>query len=516
MTPDCQTIGDLIPIANNGAYANGYNNETYPHVVYEASRQRYAIVWQMFPNSTLERSTSVFDSRYQMTTCTDIALRYYKPGVGLSTIISDLARYTPSSDLGYDWSCQFEPRLFDFADDTIGVVWMDHRERYSRVDGLPVEKDIYAALINDQSLLSTSILVSKKSQSEERLPFKQEFPDIVDNTIFWIDDRNGVDTRQIYARKITKNNETLVIGAETSIDFGTMVRADKINNKTIVVWETRRETNYGVSFALLNENLQLVAGPKIILEPFLSRWATRPDVACSRDGCVILYGHNNELKATLVDINGDILQTIVVDKGRGYPAIINLADTNTYAIAWLDSNTLRFAILKHDQVRIPDQSSRPKTGPPSNPNPTEILFDTPINTPTLTLSPQCVCLSNNLCHQSCPVNQGENYWSIPVNSEVFYSNPMKCFPSNLSIFTTPTISSQSFKNEFCNRVDRPRGDVDGDGNIYFLTDFMTYVNIVSLNKIPTILNNRPINPDVNGDGLINNFDCMIILNNLQR
>lgn len=397
LTTNCQLIGNLVPIATEGAVGNGYNNETYPHVVYEASRARYAIAWQMFPRDTLERATSVNDPNYQRTSCTDIAIRYYTPGMGLSAPLNDIARYTPAAGLHYDWSCQFEPRLYDFPGSTLGVLWMDHRERFATVNNIAVEKDIYAALINDQTILSTSILLSKQPTGNNRLPRKQEFPAWAENIALWVDDRNGDNSRQLYMRELALvGDQTLDITYETALGVaGQLVRGARLGDRTLIAWETSSGTSYGVSIAMFNPLRQVVAGPVALSDAANSTTATRPDVACSLNGCVVVYGHNNNLKATLINALGNVVQTITVDSGRGYPAVTALGNTNRYAVSWLNGVTLRVAVLEHVIVGptptpmptvptpTPTRTATATVGPSATPTPTPTRTPTPGVTPTV-------------------------------------------------------------------------------------------------------------------------------------
>jgi hypothetical protein len=84
---------------------------------------------------------------------------------------------------------------------------------------------------------------------------------------------------------------------------------------------------------------------------------------------------------------------------------------------------------------------------------------------------------------------------------------MRCILSNSTFYSTSPDSTQ--KNNICRRVNRPKGDVNGDGKIDFIGDYLNYVQIMAGGKI-----GPEVNPDVNGDGLVSAEDGVIIRGNL--
>ncbi len=121
----------------------------------------------------------------------------------------------------------------------------------------------------------------------------------------------------------------------------------------------------------------------------------------------------------------------------------------------------------------------------------------------------CRCLSSGVCHNSCPVNISRNYWNGATAENISYTKPMKCGLNNNNIYLTSPNDNQ--KNQFCQRYLRPKGDVNGDGQVVFLIDYLYYVQAFSGGKVAS-----DINLDVNGDGEVNPDDGTIIRGNIQQ
>jgi len=81
-------------------------------------------------------------------------------------------------------------------------------------------------------------------------------------------------------------------------------------------------------------------------------------------------------------------------------------------------------------------------------------------TPTPVNIPDCSCDASGVCGSVCPVNNSSNYWSGAGNNGVSYTKPMRCILSNSTFYSTSPDSTQ--KNDICRRVNRPKGDVNGD------------------------------------------------------
>ena len=147
--------------------------------------------------------------------------------------------------------------------------------------------------------------------------------------------------------------------------------------------------------------------------------------------------------------------------------------------------------------------------PTSTPTMTPTQTPTPgaTNTPTPTNTPGCNCnTANNTCTSICPVNQPANYWTGAAAAEITYTNPMKCAPPNNSYVNTTGIN----KDSFCNSVLRPKGDVNRDGRVDFINDYMNYIRLFVGGKIE-----KTYNPDVDGNGLVTPDDGTIIRSNMQ-
>ncbi|MFN4213058.1 MAG: dockerin type I domain-containing protein, partial [Microgenomates group bacterium] len=141
--------------------------------------------------------------------------------------------------------------------------------------------------------------------------------------------------------------------------------------------------------------------------------------------------------------------------------------------------------------------------------PTNTPTPTPTQTPTPTPNPNCTCLSEGFCGNNCPVNDQSNYWEGALAANISYTRPMRCGLNNNNIYINNPTNDQI--NQFCQRNLRPKGDVDGDGKINFLTDYLYYVQAFSGGKIAA-----NINLDVNGNGEVTPDDGTIIRANIQQ
>lgn len=154
----------------------------------------------------------------------------------------------------------------------------------------------------------------------------------------------------------------------------------------------------------------------------------------------------------------------------------------------------------------PTHTPTPTRTPTPSFTPTPTFTPTPI--PTSTPVPGCTCDTNNLCSNVCPVNLTSNHWIPPAGVNISYTVPMKCRPSGDDYVSAPTDND---KIAFCNRDKRPKGDVNGDGRITFLIDYLYYIQVFSGGKVPAT-----INIDVNGDGVITPDDGKIIRGNITQ
>lgn len=128
---------------------------------------------------------------------------------------------------------------------------------------------------------------------------------------------------------------------------------------------------------------------------------------------------------------------------------------------------------------------------PEPPIPLEIRLG--LSTLTPSPLPVCICKEDGTCDNSCNFEKLNN---------TNYSTPIKCSLSS-SIFPTPL--SADDKNNWCKRSKRTKGDANGDGQIDDL-DYYYYVQASNQGSLPS-----NINPDFNGDGLINSDDRMIVI-----
>ena len=153
---------------------------------------------------------------------------------------------------------------------------------------------------------------------------------------------------------------------------------------------------------------------------------------------------------------------------------------------------------------IPAPTNTPRLTPTNTPIPAPT--NTPLPTPTNVAN--CLCETNSQCSSVCPVNQESNYWERAGSNNITYTKPMKCSLSANYYITSP---NQDNKNSFCNRSKRPKGDVNGDGKVDFLGDYLNYIQVFVGGKI-----GPENNPDVNGDGQVTPEDGVIIRGNLPQ
>lgn len=125
---------------------------------------------------------------------------------------------------------------------------------------------------------------------------------------------------------------------------------------------------------------------------------------------------------------------------------------------------------------------------------------TPIisGTPAPTGNPNCKCSAQGNCTTQCQFNK---FTDIAT-----YSNPIKCGLPNGRFQSVPTANQ---KNDWCRSEMRTKGDADGNGRAA-LRDYFYYVAAVHGDKIPPT-----VNPDFNGDNMVNGKDRAIIIKSLK-
>jgi len=129
-------------------------------------------------------------------------------------------------------------------------------------------------------------------------------------------------------------------------------------------------------------------------------------------------------------------------------------------------------------------------GTTGTPTPTETV-------PTPTDNPNCKCNALKNCTTQC---QFDKFSDVTT-----YSNTIKCGLADSGFQTVPTADN---KNSWCRVEKRTKGDADGDGSVTF-KDYFYYVTAKLGFKIPPT-----INPDFNGDNVVDTKDREIIIKSL--
>jgi hypothetical protein len=117
-------------------------------------------------------------------------------------------------------------------------------------------------------------------------------------------------------------------------------------------------------------------------------------------------------------------------------------------------------------------------------------------TPTPTPNLVCICQTSGICSNQC---------SFDKLTGVTYPSSIKCNLSSSFFSESPSVLN---KNNWCQRSNKTKGDANGDNKINYL-DYFYYVSAVSGGKI-----SPSVNPDFNGDGVINTLDRQIIVKTL--
>ncbi|MFA6081466.1 MAG: hypothetical protein WC741_03600 [Patescibacteria group bacterium] len=121
----------------------------------------------------------------------------------------------------------------------------------------------------------------------------------------------------------------------------------------------------------------------------------------------------------------------------------------------------------------------------------------PTATPAPTGNPNCICNAQGSCTTQCQFNK---FTDITT-----YSNPIKCGLAGSLFQSVPTADQ---KTGWCQAGMRTKGDADGNGNAS-LKDYFYYVAAKAGAKIPPT-----VNPDFNGDNLIDQKDREIIIKSI--
>lgn len=122
---------------------------------------------------------------------------------------------------------------------------------------------------------------------------------------------------------------------------------------------------------------------------------------------------------------------------------------------------------------------------------------TPTAVPTPTDNPNCKCNALKNCTTQCQFDKFSDVTTYP--------NTIKCGLADSVFQTVPTTDN---KNRWCRAEKRTKGDADGDGTVTF-KDYFYYVTAKLGFKIPA-----SVNPDFNGDNVIDTKDRDIIIKSL--
>lgn len=136
--------------------------------------------------------------------------------------------------------------------------------------------------------------------------------------------------------------------------------------------------------------------------------------------------------------------------------------------------------------------------PTSTPRPTVTPGGPSVTpSPLPTIDPLCVCNAANTCSNKCIFHKQTGITT--------YVNPVKCAAALNFFATTPSAAN---KTDWCRRLERTKGDANGDNKVTLL-DYFYYLSAKFAGKVPST-----VNPDFNGDGQINAEDRAIIIKTL--
>lgn len=116
-----------------------------------------------------------------------------------------------------------------------------------------------------------------------------------------------------------------------------------------------------------------------------------------------------------------------------------------------------------------------------------------------TVNPLCACKTDFTCKNNCGFVKFTD-----INT---YANPIKCSVA-ATFFTSAPTGAQ--KTNWCKRPMKTKGDATGDGKVT-LVDYYYYLQAKVGGKVPP-----SINPDFNGDNLIDKKDRTIVIKSLKK
>jgi len=230
----------------------------------------------------------------------------------------------------------------------------------------------------------------------------------------------------------------------------------------------------------------------------------------------------NDLGAIIISIGAS-------EKGKGpstgMPVIVAQMKFNAYALCSAKTMSITSTEVVNNASAILDlsspqnltfsvtgsppgssSSSAPPASSSSSSTPaSSSSSSSPASSSSSSTASSCICNANSTCHSSC---------SFTKVSGKAYANPIKCSLSESLFGGGVLIPNQTDKNSWCARIKRTQGDTNGD-NLVNSLDLGYYSNAVNGRNIPVKDDqNRPINPDINGDGLVSVEDREIIITSI--
>lgn len=197
-------------------------------------------------------------------------------------------------------------------------------------------------------------------------------------------------------------------------------------------------------------------------------------VLAARNACnAALLSPNTSVSGSLANVSGQMSATLdlILPAGTG-PKIVCAARFYT-------ASNQPAGPVQYQTVTLTGQTSV------STPTPTPTPTLTPTATPVTT---NCVCQGDGFCSSTCTFERHA--------TGVSYNSQIKCRPNNNIIYG----NNNPAPDNFCQRNLRTKGDADGISGVDIL-DYVYWLRASRGARIPP-----SVNPDFNGDGVIDDTD----------